>query len=387
MANTAFFIYGINSLKGGGGAERFFSDFFDKYQKTPERKFKLYFFTDSLSVKNLNEVGKLNSKKYVVTFRVFSNRFKLFLETFQLYAFILLYRIRIIHLPLYNLSYIPLLKKIDKLPSIIRPKIAINIVNCYLAATLQDKKSPYHISLKNTYEPLFSQIKAEGYFCWNKSFEDYSQSYSIFSHLPTTIQSITSRFSDVDKFFPQEKRKWVVFASRLDEQKHPEWFITALISLNKQFPNLVKEWKFFICGDGPLRSDLIKASKDNGIDYSVEFVVEGRMETILNFSKIYVSCQDFDNFPSLTMTEAMASGNAIIARNVGQTELFVKKNENGLFIEPDNAEGLTKALLQLLKDELTIERMGKASEELILNVHNYPNFVSQIESFWQSINR
>lgn len=105
------FMKGISSLQGGGGTERFFADFYDKYQNVFGRKFKLYFLLDKQSIVFLNEVNKLKNKTAVLIFKQMSNRLKLFLESIQINFYILFYRIDIIHIPLYDMSYIPLLKK------------------------------------------------------------------------------------------------------------------------------------------------------------------------------------------------------------------------------------------------------------------------------------
>lgn len=386
MSNVAFFIHGIGSLKGGGGAERFFADFFDKYQKYSPKKFNLYYLIDKQSVINLKEVGKLNSKKKVLNFNIFSNRFKFLLETFELYYFVIVKGIKIIHIPLYNVSYIPLLKSINKMPGLFRPKLVINIVNCYVADALIDTSSKYHQSMKNTYIPLFSEVNIDGYFCWNENFKTYLDNTAKLKFLPTSTQSIISRFSDVENYYPAvDKKNWVVFASRLDEQKHPEWIVESILKIKLTRPALLDSWKFKVCGDGPLRQFLIDFCKKNNLLEYVDFVIEGEMYKILNLSKIYVSCQDFDNFPSLTMAEAMASGNAIIARNVGQTNLFVKNNENGLLLETDNVSGLEKALMQLMADEQLTSKMAFESIRSIKEVHNVQNFITQIESFWAKL--
>ena len=44
------------------------------------------------------------------------------------------------------------------------------------------------------------------------------------------------------------------------------------------------------------------------------------------------------------MNEAMAAGNVIIARDVGQTNLFVKDSLNGLLLKSDNPTGLADAI-------------------------------------------
>lgn len=127
--------------------------------------------------------------------------------------------------------------------------------------------------------------------------------------------------------------------------------------------------------------------KKNNITEFIDFVIEGEMHKILNFSKLYVSCQDYDNFPSLSMTEAMAAGNAIIARNVGQTDLFVKENYNGLLLSPDSVAGLKVALLDVMKNSDKLANMGSQSVKLVRDTHNFQNFINQLESFWNEISK
>ena len=42
MKNVALYLSGVNNIKGGGGAERFFADFFSIYKSWPNKKFKIY---------------------------------------------------------------------------------------------------------------------------------------------------------------------------------------------------------------------------------------------------------------------------------------------------------------------------------------------------------
>lgn len=385
MSRVAFFIYGIGNLKGGGGAERFFADFFDRYSVSGTKIFDLYYIIDDSSVRQLNAVGKLKTRKGLKHFKIISNRFKDFLEALQLYRIIIFNRIEIIHVPLYNNTYVPLLKYINKLPGIFRPRLAINIVNCYAAPALADQSNKYHTAMKATYLPLFESVKVDGYFCWNTNFQNYLREKAKLKNKPSYIQSITSRFSDTESYRPEKKEKWIVFASRLDEQKHPEWMLEAIKGIKENDPSSLGEWKFKVCGNGPMRDQLIEYSQKNELSEYVDFIIEGEMHNVLNRSMIYVSCQDYDNFPSLTMSEAMSAGNAIVARNVGQTELFVSNNVNGLLISPDSPLGLEEALNKLMKNETLISTMTEQSIQMIKTVHNYANFEKQIEEFWRKL--
>jgi glycosyltransferase involved in cell wall biosynthesis len=241
--------------------------------------------------------------------------------------------------------------------------------------------------MHKTYGPLFTRICVDGYFCWNKNFEDYAHRNSnYFTHFPSEIRSIQSRYASVDVYRPsQEKEKWIVFASRMDSQKNPHWIIDAINIMKDKIPTLLNGWRFKICGDGPLRNSVIEIAQRTGSSHLIDFLIVPEMHRILNHSMIYVSTQDYENFPSLSMAEAMASGNAIVARDVGQTALFVKDRYNGILIHPDTPEGLASGLMELMADDAAVARMGSASRYLIDNTHNYSNFVLQIESFWHSL--
>jgi glycosyltransferase involved in cell wall biosynthesis len=382
MSRVAFFMYGVNRLHGSGGAERFFSDFFERYINSESSQYKLYFIIDEKSVGSLNEIDKLKTNKNLLRFKVFSNRFKHLLEFAQLLKHIVIHKIDIIHIPLYDLSYLPLFELINKLPGWIKPKLVINIVDCCIAPALIDPKDPKHGAIKNVYTPLFNEANIDGYFCWNRSFEDYTIRNNVFKFKPRVINSITSRLCDISKYYPGAKEKHIVFAGRLNDSKHPEWLLKALFELKKQAPEVLEGWKVIICGEGVLREQLIQMVKDENMSDLIEFRIEGQMQNVLNFSKIYISCQDYDNFPSLSMAEAMAAGNAIVARNLGQTELFVRHGYNGLLAEQDNPSGIMNALKKLLSQPTLIEEMGAKSSYLIKTEHTYENFIAQIENFW-----
>ena len=46
MKRVAIYLSGVQDLSGGGGAERFFADFFTIYQLHQNKTFELFFFCD-----------------------------------------------------------------------------------------------------------------------------------------------------------------------------------------------------------------------------------------------------------------------------------------------------------------------------------------------------
>jgi glycosyltransferase involved in cell wall biosynthesis len=383
---VAFISFGIGDIAGGGGAERFFSDLYDYYHKK-ERKFELHWILDDVTRKSLKSANKLVTNKSLHRLKIFSNRFKSRLENIQLLYYIIFYRFKIIHVPFYNFYYLPYLEFLQSLPKIIRPKISINIVDHTMPFCYLDPKEPRHLEIVKTYQPLFKNIKVDGYIAWNKSFVDFVREHGVIMPLPA-LYSIKSRFCDTGRYIPaSEKRNEIVFASRMVHYKRPDWFVLAVNHVNTVRPELLHGWKLTLCGGGPTKESVLKLAKEKNLENIIDFVVEPNMEKILNHSKCFVSTQDVDNFPSMSMAEAMASGNVIVSRNVGQTDLFVKDNKNGFLAKEDTPEGVGDALIKFLESNDRFEEMSKHSVSQMKEVHTPENFIPQMEEYWESLHK
>jgi glycosyltransferase involved in cell wall biosynthesis len=57
----------------------------------------------------------------------------------------------------------------------------------------------------------------------------------------------------------------------------------------------------------------------------------------------------------------MAAGRPIVATRVGGNIEMVEDEVNGLLVEPEDPEGLAKAVLRLLEEERRAEVMGRAA--------------------------
>lgn len=384
--NVAIVINGIGDLSKVGGVERFFPYFFSLYcgQEKPENQ--LYIFTYSP-----NEILKFDFMKpfagRVVGLKNISNRFKNTAEAFDLVRNCAKYKIDILHFANYYASNFGLLKSFQKFPKRKDPRIVINIVNCEIAYAYDNPANEYHDGYHRIYGPLFAQIRVDGIYAWNKEFKTvFSEPGRIRSN--PYIDCIESRFADYRRFHPDaQKKNQIVFASRMDARKKPFWFLEAIRNLLRDSPELCAGWSFLIYGRGPVEQEVADYIREQGL---TDFVRQGfspDLSDVFNASRCFVSMQDYDNFPSLAMNEAMASGNAIIARNVGQTDYFVKHGENGFLLEEDSPAGLTKALRQYLSSPGLHETLQNNSVRLTKELHTPANFIRQIDAFWKELNQ
>lgn len=381
MANIGFLFVGVSDITGGGGAERFFSDFLHDYNKSGG-KHKLLLIADKDSVKNFNAIGKFFGDKNVRPFKLAHNRFKNVLEFLRVLKIIVLNNIKIIQVPLYGIQYFEILKRIDKLPAFIRPKIVITIVDSFIPHYYYDENDKLY-NYKKMFGPLFEQVRIDAVVSWYELFAKFAAETKVIRSNPP-VYVIKSRYSG--KKFPgnPQKKRQIMYASRLTPAKKPLMFVEA-VSLLKQRGTEIKNWKCYIYGKGVLENEIQNKVKEYGLEDVFVLTHHHDLTEPFSESMCFVSTQDFENFPSLSMNEAMAAGNAIIARDVGQTSWFVKDGVNGILLKKDNAEGLADALEKFITNPELHVKMGKESVRLTKEVHTFENFKCQMEEFWGKI--
>lgn len=369
-----------------GGAERFFADFYDIYHQQTIKNNQVYFITDKHSLhifqKKLNKLIFLN---YIILIPNFSNRFKNILESLFFLLKICINKLDIIHVGSYGRQYYHILNSIKFLPKFLRPKIIVNIVDCEIPYVLSDALNLKHHAYKLKYEPLFEFINIDAIYSWYQLFKTFAEEKKLIKSSPY-IECIKTRFSDVKRFQPsKEKNNEIVYAARLTEQKRPMFFLNAILILKKYHFEDIKSWKFLIYGKGPLEDNIKQFVNDNQLQEFIIFDSKSDLSSVFAKTKCFVSTQDYENFPSLAMCEAMAAGNAIISRNVGQTNYFVKHSKNGYLLENDTPESLANAIINYINNSNQHLQMQNESIRLTTHVHTAGNFIKDIDLFWKKV--
>lgn len=190
-------------------------------------------------------------------------------------------------------------------------------------------------------------------------------------------------FTDYNRFTSSKKENIIVFAGRLIEEKNPSLFLEAInkvVNIKKNSAAL--SCKFYIIGNGPLKSMLQKYVFNNNLSNYVVFC-EGDTANVLARSKIFVSLQQYENYPSQSLLEAIACKNLIIATDVGDTKKIVKEKFAKL-IEP-NVDSLADAMVELLEDE---DEQNLKVEKLLNDIkvnHNIDRFINYLLDLWEEV--
>lgn len=171
-------------------------------------------------------------------------------------------------------------------------------------------------------------------------------------------------FIDYSKCVIGEKKNFeIAFAARLEPDKNPLMYLDAAREVLQEFPAV----KFHLLGEGSLVSVINEYILQYGMQESVNFTFHKNPPEIFSRTSVFVSLQSGTNYPSQSVLEAMACGNAIVASNTGDTGLFVNSS-NGLMTGL-NSSAVAASIKKLISDPAAAKKLGAEAANFAVNNH------------------
>ena len=127
--------------------------------------------------------------------------------------------------------------------------------------------------------------------------------------------------------------------------------------------------KLKIVGEGPIKVDLerkIMTSEYENIELLGYKDGEDLTKEIRNSMFTVLPSQCYENNPRSIM-EGFALGKPAVGSRIGGIPELVKDNETGLTFQSGNVEDLRAKLIQFLKNQNEIKRMGKNGQRFVKN--------------------
>lgn len=185
----------------------------------------------------------------------------------------------------------------------------------------------------------------------------------------------------------------VITISRLSQEKGIDVLLRAWAEVMKEERGL----KLLIVGYGSLESDLRGLSHSLGIAESVDFV--GKVQNpseYLNKTDLFILPSRSEGM-SNALLEAMSYGIPCIATQVGGNgellggedkeapsgEYIIAKN--GLLVNPDDVNGLSKAISYFLRNREEREEMGRRSQTFIKENYSIDSIADRYITLYRSI--
>lgn len=171
-------------------------------------------------------------------------------------------------------------------------------------------------------------------------------------------------FSDYSKCNYGNKTKFqVAFSGRLEQRKNPILFLEAAIELSKKYPDIM----FHIMGEGRLSQTISERCRMINSENIIFHGFHPNPPEILSDTSVFVSIQETNNYPSQSVLEAMACGNAIVASDVGDTRMFINE-KNGILVNLNKSE-LIKAIETLYLNRTLCREMGEFAYKYVRKEH------------------
>lgn len=139
--------------------------------------------------------------------------------------------------------------------------------------------------------------------------------------------------------------------------------------------------EFVFLGDGPDRIELEEKFNTLGADFSVSFpgwVYGDDKYNHLNQSQIFILPSYAEGMPNSLM-EAMASGVASIATNVGAVPDLIQNNQTGILVNTNNPEEIRKAISLLISNDNFRYSLISNARNLIESNHSLDSAVKKFK--------
>mgnify|MGYP005993639819 CR=1 FL=1 len=184
--------------------------------------------------------------------------------------------------------------------------------------------------------------------------------------------------NEIPKPFRGERKKVIVTAARLDEQKNLKLLIDAFNLIRKEY----SEYKLQIFGEGPLEKELKSYTVKLGLEKYVIFSGYSKQlhKDIIDAS-IFVLSSNYEGI-SNSLIEALALGIPVISTDhpIGGARMYIKSGYNGMLTPVGDTEALYKSLKNYIENPYIAEEYGKNATKIRSDLE-----VNKIIKEWESL--
>ena len=184
------------------------------------------------------------------------------------------------------------------------------------------------------------------------------------NRVPSTVKLVSiptcvdTNYFKPEKINDEKPNENILFLARLTNFKDPITAVKAMKIVIKSKPNA----KLNIVGGGPLTEEIQLEVQRQDLEKSVAVLGE-IADTRASFlrNSIFLAISPIENYLSNSLLEAMASGLAIIATDVGETRNIIINGENGVLVPPKDPSSLATAILSILSSSRLQQELSRNS--------------------------
>jgi glycosyltransferase involved in cell wall biosynthesis len=176
---------------------------------------------------------------------------------------------------------------------------------------------------------------------------------------------------------------YVGFVGTLARWQGIEYLIKAAVKVIHEIPNV----KFLIVGDGVMKSELVRMSKELQISNYIIFtglVPYIEVPRYINACDICIVPKTAFNVRTgmspLKLYEYLACGRPVIASDIEGLSDFLNRAQAGIIVPPERVEELSEAIIYLLKADNLRKEMGMRGRRAVVLEHSWLAVAQKIAS-------
>ena len=175
---------------------------------------------------------------------------------------------------------------------------------------------------------------------------------------------------------------------RVRRQKGIDLFVEAMRRLLPEYPDFSAVVIGLVTVDNrPFVEGLKQQVAAAGLAERIRFLGELPVEEVPRWYQrisIYVFASRVEGF-GLTILEAMAAGDAVVAARAGAAEMIITDGDDGALTPVDDAEALVAALEPLMHDPERIEAMGKRARARVVSAFSRDREADEISDVYRLV--
>jgi mannosyltransferase len=175
---------------------------------------------------------------------------------------------------------------------------------------------------------------------------------------------------------------------RVRRQKGSDLFVEAMCRLLPHYPDFTAVLVGHVSVDNlPFVEKLKQRIAAAGLSERIRFLGELPIEEVpLWYQRIsiYVFASRVEGF-GLTMLEAMAAGDAVVATRAGSAEMVIADGETGLLAPIDDADALAAAIEPLMRDPARIAEVGTRARARVAERFSRDREVDEIVAVYRRL--
>ncbi|MEY7849477.1 glycosyltransferase family 4 protein [Natrarchaeobius sp. A-rgal3] len=219
--------------------------------------------------------------------------------------------------------------------------------------------------------------QADLVFCYSAGGKKRARSLGIKSEIEVVSNGIDpERFTPDGASFERisEGAFAVVSPIRLVEGKRPIDVVKATERLKEKHPQI----ELYICGDGPLREELERYIRSQGLDdfiHLLGMVSYDEMPAVYRSADLVVLPSEAEGGAPRVLLEAMAAETPYVTSNL--THLAAELKELGGATEVGDLKGFSDQIASFIDDDTYRSRAGKRGRDVVLDEYNWQKTVKE----------